>query len=81
MESDKPVAIGATLRRVARPRGKLSAKTLRTLATERDRLDFAESAYRRVVLAALEEGSFSEVSRATGLSTNTLQRWKREAGR
>lgn len=39
----------------------------------------AEAAYRTEVLAVMAEGgSFAEVAKATGLSTNTLQRWKRE---
>jgi len=40
----------------------------------------AAAAYRAEVLTVMADGaSFSEVSKATGLSTNTLQRWKREA--
>lgn len=40
----------------------------------------AEAAYRAEALTALAEGaSFAEVAAFTGLSTNTLQRWKREA--
>lgn len=71
----------ATIPRVSRPRGELTPATLRALAKEQARREESEERYRRAVLDALAEGSFSEVSRATGLSTNTLQRWKREAGR
>ena len=43
-------------------------------------LESSQSAYRAAVVDALVEGaSFAEVAKATGLSTNTLQRWKREA--
>lgn len=37
--------------------------------------------YRAVVVELVEKYSFREVARVTGLSTNTLQRWKREAGK
>lgn len=33
-----------------------------------------------VVLAMMNGGSYAEVSKVTGQSTNTLQRWVREAG-
>lgn len=39
------------------------------------------AAYRFVVVEMIEKSSYREVARLTGLSTNTLQRWKREAGR
>lgn len=40
----------------------------------------AEAECREVMVGLLSAGcSFAEVSKATGLSTNTLQRWKREA--
>lgn len=72
----------ATIRRVARPRGVLTEKQERKLRVLRERVDYAEETYRREVLFTLASGaSFSEVSKATGLSTNTLQRWKREAGK
>lgn len=35
--------------------------------------------YKRVAVAMVEKSSYREVERLTGLSTNTLQRWKREA--
>lgn len=71
----------ATIQPVPRPRGVLPAETLKDLAESKDWLNRAEANYKEAVQSALIEGSFSEVSKATGLSTNTLQRWKREAGR
>lgn len=72
----------ATIGRVSRPRGVLPEPTRRQierLAKERAEVD---ANYRAVVVLALIDGaSFAEVSKATGLSTNTLQRWKREAGK
>lgn len=73
--------MSATIRRVARPRGELSDETLGLLGLRFLDMATAEALYRQAVLAALAEGSFSAVSEATGLSTNTLQRWKREAGK
>lgn len=35
--------------------------------------------YRHVVVEMIDKSSYREVARLTGLSTNTLQRWKREA--
>ena len=71
-----------TIGRVPRPRGELTTKQkmrleyLRTVALD------AQSDYRIAVLHTLAQGaSFSEVSKATGLSKDTLQRWKREAHR
>ena len=70
-----------TIGRVPRPRGVLSDETLKRLARwKRDR-DRTEANYRRAVVFALREGSFSAVAEATGLSKDTLQRWKREAGK
>lgn len=36
--------------------------------------------HRQIVVEMVEKSSYREVARLTGLSTNTLQRWKREAG-
>ena len=44
-----------------------------------DKHHAAERAYRAAVLAAVEASSFRAVAEVTGLSTNTIQRWKREA--
>lgn len=74
------MASDATIPRVARSRGELTAAQVRRLDRLRARRETAESDYRAGVLAVMTEGaSFAEVSKATGLSTNTLQRWKREA--
>lgn len=70
----------ATVSRVARPRGEVTISQQRRLEKAADRADQAQLIYRREVVAVLAEGaSFIEVSKATGLSTATLQRWKREA--
>jgi len=58
----------------------LTQAQVRRFIRAENKLDDAKDELRRVVLSILAEGaSFSEVSKATGLSTNTLQRWKREA--
>lgn len=41
------------------------------------RIDLEKS--RQVVVEMIDKSSYREVARLTGLSTNTLQRWKREA--
>lgn len=70
----------ATIPRMPRARGSLNDAQLRRLTRAAEKRDAAGAAYRAEVLAVLREGaSFSEVAKATGLSTNTLQRWKREA--
>lgn len=74
-------AMTATIRPMPRTRGVLSDETLNLLGLRFLDMATAEALYRQAVLTALDEGSFSAVSEATGLSTNTLQRWKREAGR
>lgn len=70
-----------TIGRVVRPRKELSDETRYSLSMARNDLDAAEAKYRWTVLEALAVGSFNEVSKATGLSKDTLQRWKREAGK
>lgn len=70
----------ATIPRMPRARGSLDDAQLRRLTRAAEKRDAADAAYRVEVVAVLAEGaSFSEVARATGLSTNTLQRWKRDA--
>ena len=70
----------ATIPRVPRPRGSLTPAQERRLTAAAEKRAKAENTYRAEVLAALAEGaSFAEVAAFTGLSTNTLQRWKREA--
>lgn len=71
----------ATIPRVSRPRGSLNPAQQRRLTRAAEKRAAAEQAYRAEVLAVMAEGgSFAEVAKATGLSTNTMQRWKREAG-
>lgn len=70
----------ATIPRVSRPRGEVTMPQMRRLLAATRKAREADMAMRAVVVAVLAEGaSFAEVSKATGLSTNTLQRWKREA--
>jgi hypothetical protein len=53
---------------------------VRLMARLRERAELAAKNHRDYVVGVLLNGaSFAEVSKATGLSTNTLQRWKREA--
>lgn len=69
-----------TLSRMPRARGSLDDAQLRRIARAAEKRDAADAAYRAEVLAVMAEGaSFSEMAKATGLSTNTLQRWKRES--
>lgn len=63
-------------------RGELSAEDQRRLleakAEDGDASE-VRGRYRAVVVEMLEKSSYREVGRLTGLSTNTLQRWRREA--
>lgn len=71
-----------TIRRVARPRGLLTDLQMNQTVFLRELADSAQRDYREWVVGLLADGcSFNEVSKATGLSKDTLQRWKREAGR
>lgn len=70
----------ATVRRVVRPRGEVTPQQQRRLDRAAAKAEAAQAELRAEVVAVLSEGgSFVEVAKATGLSTNTLQRWKREA--
>ena len=70
----------ATIRRMARARGELTKEQREAIGWAKKERDQGEARYRREVVRALAEGaSFAEVAKHTGLSTNTLQRWKREA--
>jgi len=70
----------ATIAPVSRPRGKLTEKQFDDLMRLKAEAQIAQAFYRNEVVYVLESGaSFAEVAKATGLSTNTLQRWKREA--
>lgn len=72
---------GATIQHMPRPRGSLTDEQLERTAFLRQMSDSYRDEYRDWVVGLLADGcSFSEVARATELSTNTLQRWKREAG-
>jgi hypothetical protein len=74
--------MSATIRPMPRPRGTLSPAREHRLGVARYRAEQAQARYRDEVVGALADGaSFSWVSEVTGLSTNTLQRWKREAGK
>lgn len=60
-------------------RGQLSIDDkLRLVAVEADVTE-AQERFEETVLEMVEKSSYREVSRWTGLSTTTLQRWKREA--
>lgn len=51
------------------------------MARLKERAEGAARDHRNYVVSVLLNGaSFNEVSKATGLSKDTLQRWKREAG-
>ena len=70
----------ATIRRVTRPRGELDEQRRKRLVRLAEKADAAKADLRAEAVQALADGgSFAWVSEATGLSTNTLQRWKREA--
>lgn len=70
----------ATLGGVPRPRGSLTEAQRQRLDVARAARDAADAEFRAEVLDVLGEGaSMREVGKATGLSTNTLQRWKDES--
>lgn len=72
--------MSATIRRMSRPRGVPTKNEVMLMSRVKERAEIAAKDYRDCVVSVLLNGaSFSEVSKATGLSTNTLQRWKREA--
>lgn len=73
----------ATIRPVPRKRGVLSLEQMGCLSHLRQMADSYEDEYRDAVVDFLTSKgvSFSEMSKFTGLSTNTLQRWKRESAR
>ena len=69
-----------TIPRMARPRGEVTPAQLRRLLAASRKAREADEAMRATFVAVLTEGaSFAELSKETGVSTNTLQRWKREA--
>ena len=68
----------ATIGRVSRPRGVLTPQQEANLGIAQMKADRYREEFRRVVVKTLTDGaSFNEVSKATGLSKDTLQRWKR----
>jgi len=61
-------------------RGQLAPEdeeALKLTMCEWERAEAIRAAVREVVVTAIEQSSYREVARLTGLSTNTLQRWKR----
>lgn len=67
-----------TIQRVPRPRGTLTDAQQRTLAKKTAKRDTAIDDYRAFVVGLLNDGcSYSEVRKATGVSTSTLQEWKK----
>ncbi len=62
-------------------RGVVPPETLAAILAARDAVDVAELELKRVTVQALVDGaSYPELSKATGFSTSTLQRWVRELG-
>ena len=62
-------------------RGRLSHEDHVRLAEAAIAAEEAAAYLRRVAVEMVGKSSFREVARALGVSTNTLQRWKREAGK
>lgn len=73
----------ATIPAMGRPRGELSEDEAYTAGMLKRKADEAQAEWRDycVFLLVHRGRSFAEISKETGLSTNTLQRWKREATR
>jgi transcriptional regulator with XRE-family HTH domain len=70
--------MSATVRGVPQKRGLLSDVGKERIAAARDRREAAEAEYRAEVLAEAGRGaSVRELAAFTGLSTNTISRWKR----
>lgn len=77
----------ATIRRVPRARGDLTADQQRAITRARTKADKSQARaeqdaaeYRAAVVQALDEGaSFAMLAEFTGHSTNTLQAWKKAA--
>lgn len=60
-------------------RGKLTPDDERRLLDAHNAAKAAADHRRTVAVEMMHKSSVREVARLTGLSTNTLQRWKREA--
>lgn len=69
----RETALAATIQPVPRPRGEITKDQMTRWIRAENKVDDAKDELRRVTVAILAEGaSFSEVSKATGLSTNTF---------
>lgn len=78
MRYDWFMATDDTIPRVARPRGELTQQQRRGLILAENKRDDAIHEYRRYLVDLLDAGcSYSEVSRESGVSTSTLQHWKK----
>ncbi|MCM0622898.1 hypothetical protein [Nocardioides bruguierae] len=63
------------------PRGVVTDEDAERVLAAKQARDEAETALRAAVVVALMHGaSHRELSKVSGLSTNTIQRWAREAG-
>ncbi|MDR7253691.1 transposase-like protein [Nocardioides sp. BE266] len=60
-------------------RGQLSQEDERQLFAALREAKVAEGRFQLLAVEMVAKSSFREVARLMGLSTNTLQRWKREA--
>lgn len=62
-------------------RGVVPSETVEAIAEAKKLADQAEQLLKEITVDALVRGaSFPELSKATGFSTSTLQRWVRELG-
>lgn len=59
-------------------RGRLDKTDRVELLRAQDEALRATAHYRRLTVEMVERSSYREVERLTGVSTNTLQRWKKE---
>lgn len=73
-----PVAMTATVGGVPQKRGLISAAGQERILAAQARREAAEAEYREAILAEAARGaSVRELAAFTGLSTNTISRWKR----
>lgn len=74
------VANAATVDGMPQKRGLLTDAEKRKIDTAAKGRDIADAAYRAAIVAAAKRGaSVRELAAFTGLSTNTISRWKRDA--
>ena len=79
-EHEPPVANAATVEGMPQKRGLLTDAEKRKIDAAAKEREVAEETYRAAILAAAKRGaSVRELAAFTGLSTNTISRWKREA--